>query len=90
MKNVILYGFDKLRRPTGYRYFRDKNITIRGMLEYAEWMCDHYGNTSSVYAIDDYYGLRDEYWNACKGGMEVWIQFWDQLDREGILLAKRK
>jgi hypothetical protein len=67
-RQVYIYGLggaDKMYRVLAYHFITEEDITINNLVYWASMLRLHNPSVESVYAIDNYHGLR----NDCRASM---------------------
>lgn len=88
MKPIYLYGISGAQdsyRVVRYQVIEEEYISIGYMKHVAALMKIKYPSIQHVYAMDQRYGLRRDYMDACKNNsIESWFIFKDILESEGL------
>ena len=85
-KRVYFYGFDLLNNIVDVKFLQDEAITATNMKRLTQWMASTKPNITTIIAVDDREGLRQDYWDAIKGDFTDKLAFCDLLIREGIVM----
>ena len=88
MNQVVLYGILKAEdsyRVARYFVLKGEYITITNIINFAIMMKGRYPSIEHVYAVDNRYGLKDDFMKAFKHpSIENNIVFKDICEREGL------
>lgn len=89
-RKVFMYAFNELHGLEMYRFLEGNDITIQNMKRIAQWMMDARHGIRRIYAMDNRYGLYDEYWKAVNTpDFVTHFEFEETVSHEGILILEQ-
>lgn len=90
MRRIYLYGFSKELKIVDSKYLQDWDITINNIKRVADYIINSHDDAIVVYAIDNTFGLYQDYFDTIKTkDFTKNVEFMDTVRRGGILVAKK-